>query len=330
MKPKVFIAASIPMEIERYIGEHCNYVKWEGADPIPRKDLLKALAENSDIEGLMLTFHRIDRELLELVPNLKVISNISVGYDNFNIELMKEKKVLGTHTPYVLDETVADTTFALMLAASRRIVELDRYVKEGKWVKGPDERFCGYDVHGTVLGIIGMGRIGEAVARRAKLGFNMDVIYNNRSPKPDVEARLGVKYRPLEELLKESDFVVLLTPLTPETEQLMGEKEFSLMKKTAVFVNISRGKTVDEKALIKALQEGKIYAAGLDVFEREPIDPNNPLLKMENVVTVPHIGSSTEKTHHDMFVLAAENLVMACTGKKPPGPVKELAHLLEV
>lgn len=330
MKPKVFIASSVPLEVERYIGEHCRYIKWDDEEPILREDLLRILAENTDIDGLMLTFHKIDRELLELIPNVKVISNVSVGYDNFDIELMKEKGVLGTHTPYVLDETVADTTFALMLAASRRIVELDRYVKEGKWVKGPDKLFCGYDVHGAVLGIIGMGRIGEAVARRAKLGFNMDVLYNNRSPKLDVEAKLGVKYRPLEELLKESDFVVLLTPLTPETEQMMGEREFSLMKETAVFVNISRGKTVNEKALIKALEEGEIYAAGLDVFEQEPVDPNNPLLKMENVVTVPHIGSSTAKTHNAMFALAAKNLVAACTGEKPPNLVKELAHLSEV
>ncbi|WP_028307916.1 2-hydroxyacid dehydrogenase [Desulfitibacter alkalitolerans] len=323
MKPKVFIATPIPIEVERYIGEHCQYFKWEGKHPISREDLLKALAENSDIEGLMLKYHKIDRELLDLVPNLKVISNDAVGYDNFDIELMKEKGIIGTNTPSVLDETVADTTFALMLAASRRIVELDRYVKDGHWVKGPEERFYGYDVHGAVLGIIGMGRIGEAVARRGKLGFNMSVVYNNRSQKPDVEARLGVEYRPLDQLLKESDFVVLLTPLTPETKYLMGEREFSLMKETAVFVNVSRGKTVNEKALIKALQEGKIYAAGLDVFEQEPVDPNNPLLKMKNVVTVPHIGSATAKTHHAMAALAAKNLVIACTGGEPPNLVKE-------
>lgn len=323
MKPKVFIATPIPMEVERYIGEHCRYVKWEGEHPISREDLLKVLAENSDIEGLMLKYHKIDRELLDLVPNLKVVSNDAVGYDNFDIELMKEKGIIGTNTPSVLDETVADTAFALMLAASRRIVELDRYVKDGHWVEGPEKRFYGYDVHGAVLGIIGMGRIGEAVARRARLGFNMSVLYNNRSPKPHVEVELGVEYRSLEELLKESDFVVLLTPLTPETKYLMGEREFSLLKKTAIFVNVSRGKTVNEKALIKALQEGKIYAAGLDVFEQEPVDPGNPLLKMKNVVTVPHIGSATAKTHHAMAALAAKNLVIACTGGEPPNLVKE-------
>ena len=327
MKPKVFIATSMSAEVESYIGEHCRYEKWESKETITRKELLEALAENSDIEGLMLTWHKIDRELLGLVPNLKVVSNVTVGYDNFDTELMKEKGIIGTHTPSVLDETVADTAFALMFAASRRVVELDRYVKRGDWVEGPDERFYGYDIHGAVLGIVGMGRIGEAVARRAKLGFDMDVLYNNRSRKPDVEAKLGVKYRSLEELLKESDFVVMLTPLTPETEHLMGEKEFSLMKKTAVFVNVARGKVVNEKALIKALQEGKIFAAGLDVFEQEPVDPNNPLLKMENVVTVPHIGSSTAKTHNAMAALAAKNMVMVCTGGKPPTVVKELADL---
>ncbi|MFZ5943574.1 MAG: 2-hydroxyacid dehydrogenase [Bacillota bacterium] len=323
MKPKVLIATPVPEDVERYIGEHCNYYKWEGQNPISREELLKLLAENNDIDGLLLKYHKIDKELLSLVPNLKVISNDSVGYDNFDIPLMKERGIIGTNTPSVLDETTADTALALMLAASRRITELDQYVKKGQWVDGPEERFFGYDVHGATLGIIGMGRIGEAVARRGKLGFNMNVLYYNRNRKPHVEEALGVQYMPLEQLLKNSDFVVLLTPLTDQTQNLMGEKEFSLMKKTAVFINISRGKTVNEKALIKALQEKNIFAAGLDVFEQEPVDPDNPLLKMKNVVTIPHIGSATAKTHHAMVALAAKNLVIACTGGEPPNLVKE-------
>ncbi|KUO50277.1 MAG: D-glycerate dehydrogenase [Desulfitibacter sp. BRH_c19] len=324
MTPKVLIATKIPPEVEKYIGEHCSYYKWEGQNPISREDLLRILAENSDIEGLLLKYHKTDKELLDLVPNLKVISNDAVGYDNFDIALMKERGIIGTNTPSVLDETVADTAFALMLAASRRVTELDKYVKDGLWVDGPEDRFYGYDVHGSTLGIIGMGRIGEAVARRGKLGFNMNVIYHNRSRKPHVEEALGVEYKPLDQLLKDSDFVVVLTPLTPETKYLMDQKEFSLMKNTAVFINISRGKTVNEKALIKALKERRIYAAGLDVFEEEPVDPNNPLLKMKNVVTIPHIGSATAKTHHAMAALAAKNLVIACTGGQPPNLVKEL------
>lgn len=323
MKPKVLIAIPIPAEVEKYIGKHCNYYKWEGHNPIPRKDLLQILAENSDIQGLLFKFHKTDKELLDLVPNLKVISNDAVGYDNFDIPLMKERGIIGTNTPSVLDETTADTAMALMLTAARRITELDKYVKDGLWVQGPEERFYGYDVHGSTMGIIGMGRIGEAVAKRGKLGFNMNVIYHNRNRKPQVEEALGVKYMPLEQLLEVSDFVVLLTPFTPETRHLMDEREFSLMKETAVFINISRGKNVNEEALIKALQEKKIFAAGLDVYEQEPVDPNNPLLKMKNVVTLPHVGSATAKTHHAMAAVAAENMVIACTGGEPPNLVKE-------
>ncbi|MFZ7104838.1 MAG: 2-hydroxyacid dehydrogenase [Peptococcaceae bacterium] len=323
MKPKVLIATSIPAEVEKYIGEHCRYFKWEGQNPISREDLLQILAKNSEIQGLLLKYHKINKELLDLVPDLKVISNDSVGYDNFDVPLMKARGIIGTNTPSVLDETTADTAFALMLAAARRIVELDKYVKEGRWVAGPEDRFYGYDVHGATMGIIGMGRIGEAVAKRGKLGFNMNVIYHNRSRKPQIEEVLGVQYTSMEQLLKESDFVVLLTPLTTETKHLMAEREFSLMKKTAVFINISRGGTVKETALIKALQEKKIYAAGLDVFEQEPIDSNNLLLKMKNVITTPHLGSATAKTHHAMAALAARNLVIACTGGEPPNLVKE-------
>lgn len=325
MKPKVLITIPISAEVEKYIAQHCEYYKWEGEQPIPREQLLKLIKENNDIEGLMVKYSPIDAELLDLAPKLKVVSDVSVGYDNFDIEEMKKRNILGTHTPHVLDETVADAAIALMLTASRRITELDKYVKEGKWVEGPESRFYGLDVHSTNLGIIGMGRIGEAVARRGKLGFNMNVYYHNRNRKPEIEAQLGVKYKSLEDLLRISDFIVLLTPLTPETKHLIGEKEFSLMKETAVFINVSRGQTVDEKALIKALQENKIYAAGLDVFEKEPISPDNPLLKMKNVVTTPHIGSATAKTHNDMAMLAAKNMVAVCTGKTPPNLVPEFA-----
>jgi len=323
MKPKVLIATPIPVDVENYIGEHCSYYKWEGQNPISREDLLGLLANNNDIQGLLLKYHKIDKELLNLVPKLKVVSNDAVGYDNFDIHLMKERGIIGTNTPSVLDETTADTALALMLAAARRVTELDKYVKEGLWVDGPEERFFGYDVYGATMGIIGMGRIGEAVAKRGKLGFSMNVIYHNRTRKPHVEEALGVQYMSKEQLLKQSDFVILLTPLTTETKHIMAEKEFSLMKKTAVFINISRGKTVNEAALIKALLDKKIFAAGLDVFEQEPIDPNNPLLKMKNVITTPHIGSATAKTHHAMAALAAKNLVIACTGGEPPNLVKE-------
>jgi gluconate 2-dehydrogenase len=323
MKPKVLIATPISKEVEDYIAKFCDYVKWEGEFPIPREKFYELVQQNNDVEGIMLKFLSVDAELLDIATNLKVISNVSVGYDNLNIKEMKKRNIVGTHTPGVLDETVADTTFALMLAAGRRVAELNNYVKKGCWVDGPESRFYGLDIHHTNLGIIGMGRIGEEVAKRAKFGFSMNVYYHNRNRKFDVEQKISVEYKSLEELLKISDFVVLLTPLTPQTEHLMGEREFALMKKNAVFVNVSRGKTVDEKALIKALQNKQFFAAGLDVFEQEPVNPDNPLLKMDNVVVLPHIGSATAKTHNDMAMLAAQNLVAVCNGQEPPNLIPE-------
>jgi gluconate 2-dehydrogenase len=269
----------------------------------------------------------IDQELLDCAPRLKVVSNVSVGYNNFDIEAMKKRAVLGTNTPSVLDETVADLVMALVLATSRRIVELDRYVKEGTWIKGNDEKLFGADVHHATIGIIGMGRIGEAIAKRAKYGFDMDVLYYNRTRKHQAEEKFGVEYVSMDEVLKRSDFVVLMTPLTPETTHMIGQREFSLMKETAFFINASRGQTVDEQALIEALEMGKICGAGLDVYEKEPVDPNNPLLKMPNVVTLPHIGSATEKTRFEMAMLAAKNLVLGVRGEQPPNLLNELSEV---
>lgn len=313
MKPKVYVTLPIESEVEEYIAKHCDIRKWEGKDPITRENLLK---EITNVEGLFTTGGRIDEELLNHAPHLKVVSNVSVGYNNFDIEAMKKKGVIGTNTPYVLNEAMADLTFGLMLSTARRIVELDAFVKAGQWKPTKDdEDFFGLDVHGSRLGIIGMGRIGEAIARRAKLGFNMDVHYYNRNPKLEVEKELGITYSDLDTLLATSDFIVLLTPLTDETYQLIGAKEFKRMKKTAVFINVSRGNTVDEQALINALQNNEIYGAGLDVFTKEPVEKDNPLLRMSNVVTVPHIGTATAKTRDAMSMRAAENLVAVLTGK---------------
>ena len=320
-RPKVFISKPIPVEVENYIARHCDYKKWEHEKEIPREILLKEVA---DCNGVLLTGHRIDEELLSNAPNLKIVSNISVGYNNFDIAAMKKHNVMGTHTPYVLDDTVADLVFGLILASARRIPELDRFVKDGKWEAGDDKIFFGVDVHHATIGIIGMGRIGEAIAKRAKLGFDMNVLYYNRTRKTAFEEKMGVKYRNLETLLKESDFIVLMTPLTEETYHLIDYKEFSLMKKSAIFINASRGQTVNEEALIDALQNKKILGAGLDVFDKEPIDPDNPLLKMNNVVTLPHIGSATAKTRFDMAMLAAKNLVKGVLGEVPPNLVPEL------
>lgn len=321
MKPKVYIAAEVPKEVEEYIGKHCEYRKWDSEEIIPYERLRD---EIKDSEGLILFLRNVDSKLLEMAPNLKVVSNVSVGYNNFDIAAMRERNIMGTNTPFVLNETVADLVFGLIISAARRIPELDHYVRRGLWTGEGDKQFYGADVHHTTLGIIGMGRIGEEIARRGKLGFNMDVQYYNRNRKIETEKNLGVRFAEMEELLKSSDFVVLMTPLNPHTEKLMGRNEFSLMKKTAFFINASRGGTVDENALIDALKSQSIAGAGLDVYAEEPVAPDNPLLKMNNVVLLPHIGTATYRTSFDMAMLAAHNLVKALYGERPPNLVKEL------
>lgn len=320
-KPSVYITKQIPKEAEDYIGKFCNYEKWESERDITREELFQKIR---DVDGLLQSGIKIDEELLNHAPNLKVVSNISVGYNNFYIDAMKKRGVIGTNTPDVLDDTVADLIMGLMLCSSRRIAELDAYVKAGKWQSNDDISLFGIDVHHSTLGIIGMGRIGETLAKRAKLGFDMDVLYYNRSRKVEAENRLGVQYSELDSLLNKSDFIVVMTPLTKETRKLIGAREFNLMKETAVFINASRGPVVNEKDLIEALKNKRIYGAGLDVYEKEPIEADNPLLKLNNAITLPHIGSATKKTRFKMAMLAAENLVKALTGETPPNIVPEL------
>jgi glyoxylate/hydroxypyruvate/2-ketogluconate reductase len=322
MKPKVFIAYPITKSVEDFIAKHCEIHKWEGNGRVPTDSLLEKV---SKIEGLYTSGSMtgpINEELLKHAPHLKVVSNVSVGYNNFDVAAMARYNVIGTNTPNVLNETVADLAFGLLLATARRIPELDRFVKEGNWERTTDYvDLYGKDVHGSTLGIIGMGRIGEAIAKRAKFGFDMDILYHNRNRNYGAEEAYGAEYHDLNSLLKKSDYVLLMTPLTKGTFHLIGEKEFNSMKETAVFINVSRGQTVDEEALIQALENKKIYGAGLDVFETEPVASDNPLLKFPNVVTVPHIGSATAKTEEAMAMRAAENMVAVLTGKEPIDPV---------
>lgn len=321
IKPKVYIAKEISKEVEDYIGEYCDYEKWESDKRITRIELLNKIA---DKEGVFLSGIKIDEELLQHASKLRVVSDVSVGYDNFDLKIMKEKNIIGTNTPNVLDNTVADLIFGLILSTARRISELDKYVKNGRWTAEDDKNLFGVNVHHATLGIIGMGRIGEAIAKRAKLGFDMEVIYNNRNRKPEVEKRLGVKYCDFQSLLQKSDFIVVMTPLTKDTYHLIDFDEFNMMKETAVFINASRGEIINEQALIEALQNKKIFGAGLDVYEKGIVDSKNLLLKMSNVVTLPHIGSAVEETRNDMAMLAAINLVEALLGKNPDNIVPEL------
>jgi D-3-phosphoglycerate dehydrogenase len=323
-KPKVYVPNHIPDEVYRMLVEHCEVVYRNEEDPVSVKELLAGVRE---VEGLLCySGVKVTAHLLDHAPKLRVVSNIAVGYDNFDLAEMTRRGVVGTNTPGVLTETTADLTFALLMAAARRIVEADVYVKSGQWDYWRPSLMVGKDVYGSTIGIVGMGRIGQAVARRAK-AFDMRVLYFNRSRNVDAEKTLGAEYVPFDDLLAQSDFVVLLTPLTPETTKLIGERELSRMKPDAILVNAARGPVVDEQALIRALQNGRIAGAGLDVYEQEPVSPDSPLLKMKNVVTLPHIGSATKATRLKMAMIAAHNMIEALSGKMPPNAVNpEVYH----
>ena len=265
----------------------------------------------------------IDIEVINAGEDLKVISQVAVGYDNIDVEAATRRGIYVTNTPGVLTETTADLTWALLMAVARRIVEADKYLRRGDWkIPWGLMMMLGSDVYGKTIGVVGLGRIGLAIAQRAK-GFDMRILYHSRTRKPDLEKELGIKYVDFKTLLKESDFVTLHVPLTPETHHMIGEKELKLMKNTAYVINTSRGPVVDEAALYKALKEGWIKGAALDVHEKEPTDPDNPLLKLDNVVITPHIGSASVETRTKMAVMAAENLVSVLDGKIPPNLVNK-------
>lgn len=312
---KVYVTRNIPDEAMGLLQENCDVRRWDYEhDPVPREVLER---EIEDVDGLycMLT-DTIDEALLQKAKRLKVISNLAVGYNNIDVEAATKRGIYVTNTPDVLTETTADLTFALMMATARRLVEASDYLREGRWSSWSPMLLAGQDVYGATLGIIGMGRIGEAIARRAK-GFDMNVLYSNRNRKPEAEQTHGFTYVDKETLLQESDFVCVMTPLTPETKNLIGEKELGMMKPSAVLINSARGGVVDEKALYDALKAGRIWGAGLDVFENEPIAPDHPLLSLSNVVTLPHIGSASIRTRTKMAVMAAEDLMMGMKGETP-------------
>ncbi|WP_047336604.1 2-hydroxyacid dehydrogenase [Pseudomonas protegens] len=276
-------------------------------------------------DGLLGASLRLDAELLDLAPRLRAVASVSVGVDNYDIDYLTRRRILLSNTPDVLTETTADTGFALILATARRVVELANLVRAGQWQRNIGPAHFGTDVHGKTLGIIGMGRIGEALAQRGHFGFGMPVIYHSTRPKPAVEQRFNAQYRSLEQLLEEADFICLTLPLTERTQGLIGAREFALMRPESIFINISRGKVVDEAALIEALQQRRIRGAGLDVFEREPLDHTSPLLQLPNVVATPHIGSATHETREAMARCAVDNLLAALAGQRPPNLVNPAA-----
>lgn len=317
MKPKVYITRRIPEDILSLIKESCEVKVWPETEiPVPRTVLEN---EIKTVEGIFcLLTESIDEKLLAQADKLKVVSNMAVGYNNIDVEAATRRGIMVTNTPGVLTETTADLTFALLMMTARRLEESSQFLRRGDWKTWSPMLLTGQDIHGSTLGIVGLGRIGEALARRAK-GFNMKVIYHNRSRKLDAETSLGIEYcATLESLLKEADFVSILTPYTPETHHLIGEAELNCMKPTAILINTARGEIVDETALYNALSTRKIWAAGLDVFSTEPLPSDHPLLSLPNLVALPHIGSATIKTRRHMALLAAQNLIAAVTGQLPP------------
>ena len=286
--------------------------------PPERGELLEAVRGVSGV--LSTATEKMDGEVMDAAGDgLRIVANMAVGYDNIDVEAARERDVVVTNTPGVLDETTADVAFMLMLAAARRLGEAERLLRAGRWEWWGPKQLRGLDVWGKKLGIVGMGRIGQAVARRAR-GFGMEILYHNRSRNEDAENELAARYLGLEDLLRESDFVSIHTPLTEETRHLIGERELDLMKPTAVLVNTSRGPVVDEGALAEALEGGRIFAAGLDVYEEEPrVHPG--LLELENAVLAPHIGSASMETRDRMATLAAENLRAVLSGEPAQTPV---------
>ena len=312
MAEKVLVTREIPAAGLRPLEEFDVTVLSEA--PPERADLLEAAC---GAEGVLSTVtEKIDGTFMDAAgEDLKVIANMAVGYDNVDVEAAKTRGVIVTNTPGVLDETTADVAFMLLLAAARRLGESERVLRAGRWEWWGPRLFMGPDVWGKKLGIVGLGRIGKAVARRAR-GFDMKILYHNRSRREEAEEELGASYLELDELLETADFITLHTPLTDETRHLIDAPALERMKPEAVLVNTSRGPVVDEAALADALAEGRIFAAGLDVYEEEPkVHPK--LLELENVVLAPHIGSGSIETRGKMAVLAAENLAAVLRGEQP-------------
>ncbi len=321
MKPKILVTREVFPETLAYLREHLEVEDNQSDNMLSAAELAARLAGKA---GVMSSgSDKIDAELLAQVPHLKAVCNIGVGYNNVDVNAASQHKMMVTNTPGVLDETVADTAFAYVLATARRMTESEQFLRNGQWTKNTLTLMLGRDVHHATLGIVGMGRIGQAVARRAR-GFDMNVIYYNRNRvSADIEKACSATYVSKQELMKQADFIVLLVPYTPENHHLIGAAEIALMKSDAVLINIARGGIVDELALIEALKQRKIFGAGVDVFENEP-NFRKEFLELSNVVLLPHLGSASENTRRAMANLAAKNLVAALTTGKPPNQVNIL------
>lgn len=314
-RPRAFVTRMLPDPILQTLQEAARISVWPEDRPPTPEELARGAA---DAEGLLcLLTDRIDSSFLDSAPHLRVVSQMAVGTDNIDVDECTRRGIPVGNTPGVLTETTADLAFGLILATARRIVEADRFLRAGKWQTWSPMLLTGPDVHHATLGIVGMGRIGFEVARRAR-GFQMRVLYHSRSRHEDAETEFGAEYRPLDDLLAESDFVSVHAPLTRETRGIIGRRQLRRMKRTAILVNTSRGPLVDEAALVDALRTQTIAGAGLDVFETEPLSLSSPLLQLPNVVLNPHIGSASVQTRTRMAEIAARNLIAGLESKPLP------------
>ncbi|HEU0231098.1 MAG TPA: D-glycerate dehydrogenase [Burkholderiaceae bacterium] len=313
-RKQVLVFKALPADQLARLRHECDVVVGDPRVPQQKAAFQQAL---STVDGMIGASHRFDDALLDAAPNLKVISSVSVGVDNYPLASLKSRGIMLCHTPGVLTETVADLYFSMILATSRRIVELANLVREGRWTGSIQPDMFGWDVHGKTLGILGYGRIGQAIARRAARGFDMQVLYHTRTQPSAGDADNRIMPASFKEVLSESDFVVVVLPLTGQTLGLIGSAEFAMMKPGAIFINGARGAIVQETALLDALNRGTLRAAGLDVFMTEPLPADSPLRTHPKVVPLPHAGSATHETRHAMAEMATTNLLLALKGRPP-------------
>lgn len=312
--PKVYVGLPIQEVGLELLNGKVDYKVWEKEGAPVREELLRDL---KDVEGLLSGLPiRVDEELLNAAPKLKVVSNYAVGFDNIDVPAATKRGICVTNTPDVLTPATADITFGLILATARRFIEGNAFLRSGEWKVWAPELLVGREVSGSTLGIIGFGKIGQAVARRGR-GFDMNILYSDVDRRPEAEQAIGAKHVSMEELLKESDFVTLHCNLTEQTKNLIGEKELRMMKKTAILINAARGPMIDPAALYKACSEKWIWGAGLDVFVKEPVPLDDPLLTLANITTIPHLGSASRVARDGMARKAATNLLAAIKGEKP-------------
>ena len=318
MKPKVYVTRHLPETATNELLRSCEVEIWDFEYPPPYEMLIEKVG---DKEGLLcLLTDRIDAELMDAGPNLKVISQCAVGYDNIDVPAATQRGIIVGNTPGVLTEATADFAFTLLMAAARRVPEAYDYVRAGNWETWGLTILLGQEVFGATLGIIGLGRIGQAVAKRAR-GFDMRLLYYDHVRQPEMEAELGVEYRSFEDLLCESDYVSLHVSLTPETQGFIDAEAFSLMKPTAILINTARGPVVDSEALYEALKSGQIASAALDVTDPEPLPADHKLMQLPNLIVAPHIASATVTSRTQMAMMAVKNLVAGVQGKSLPYPV---------